>query len=474
MNKLVKKDKLILFLRRVSTENQSLEMQVAADKKYRDVLDEDEYLEINELGVSANKISIKNRDKMVEVIRLIKQGEIAKIYVYDRSRLTRNFYEYIELVDLFIANNIEIIFTTTDASYSNFSSNYLVEGFNGILIEEEGKGIARRVADNNRKLPNRKFGFIVNKKDIIKKYVLDSEYKTQLINLFEKANGIKNTKEFIELITVFSGVFNRPPMKIVKILTDCFYAGHEKIGKRYALLSYVEPAITIEVFSEVQNKVEPFISKLEGNLDERSTESFFIPFCKMCQNKMVYRKNKMGDSGLYTCSRKHKKITIDVSEFNKSLISNLSIVFSSVNKDALEKQALVILEKIIEIKKREHYSTEKEIEDKELKIATLPKEQFYKSNLDKDIRKLKQLKTARKEVKEQILICNNYKKNLEVLIEKIDVGSSLTENEIKNFVNLIVKKCFVDEKYLTYHFFFNEYLEKDYIERMSSIVNIKI
>ncbi|MBK5458931.1 recombinase family protein [Peribacillus sp. TH27] len=470
MNKLINKDKLILFLRRVSTENQSLEMQVVADKKYRDVLDEDEYLEVNELGVSANKISLKDREKMVEVIRLIKQGEIAKVYVYDRSRLTRNFYEYLELVDLFIANNIEIIFTTTDASYSNFSSNYLVEGFNGILIEEEGKGIARRVADNNRKLPSRKFGFIVNKKDNMKKYALVSEYKTQLINLFEKANQIKNTKEFIELITVFSGVFNKPPMKIVKILTDCFYAGYEKIGERYALLSYVEPVVTIEVFSEVQKKVEPFISKLEGNLDERSSESFFIPFCNMCKNKMVYRKNKIGDTGLYTCSRKHKKISIEVSEFNKSLISYLSIVFSSVNKDALEKQALVILEKILEIKKREHYTTEKEIEEKELKIATSPKEQFYKSNLEKDIEKLKKLKTTRKEVKEQILICNNYKKNLEVLIEKIDVGSSLTENEIMNFVKLIVKECFVGKSTLTYHFFFNEYLDKDYIERMSSVV----
>ena len=59
---------------------------------------------------------------------------------------------------------------------------------------------------------------------------------------------------------------------------------------------------------------------------------------------------------------------------------------------------------------------------------------------------------------------------MEVLIEKINVGSSLTENEIKNFVNLIVKKCFVDETTLTYYFFFNEYLDKDYIERMSSVV----
>lgn len=190
----------------------------------------------------------------------------------------------------------------------------------------------------------------------------------------------------------------------------------------------------------------------------------------MCKNKMVYRKNKIGDTGLYTCSRKHKKISIEVSEFNKSLISYLSIVFSSVNKDALEKQALVILEKILEIKKREHYTTEKEIEEKELKIATSPKEQFYKSNLEKDIEKLKKLKTTRKEVKEQILICNNYKKNLEVLIEKIDVGSSLTENEIMNFVKLIVKECFVGKSTLTYHFFFNEYLDKDYIERMSSVV----
>lgn len=90
--------KLKVFLRRVSTENQSLEMQIAADKKYRDAFDEDEYIEVNELGVSANKVKLKDREKMLEVISIISQGKVDTLYVYDRSRLTRNFYEYLEMV----------------------------------------------------------------------------------------------------------------------------------------------------------------------------------------------------------------------------------------------------------------------------------------------------------------------------------------------------------------------------------------
>lgn len=42
MFNLINKNKLTLFIRRVSTATQSLEMQMAADKKYRDELEDEE------------------------------------------------------------------------------------------------------------------------------------------------------------------------------------------------------------------------------------------------------------------------------------------------------------------------------------------------------------------------------------------------------------------------------------------------
>lgn len=237
---------------------------------------------------------------MVGVIRLIEQGVIGRIYIYDRSRFTRNFYEYLELVDLFIVNNIEVIFTTTDSSYSTFSSNYLVEGFNGILIEEEGKGIARRTSDNNRKLPTKKFGYIVKKENNMKSYVLDSELQPLFKDLFTKASLIQNTKEFIELITFYDKEFNKKkkPIGIVKILTDPFYSGSEKIGNHYSPLFYVESVVSSELFSEVQKHIEPYVKRLEGKMNECSEENILTPYCASCKKKMIYRVSKVGESGI--------------------------------------------------------------------------------------------------------------------------------------------------------------------------------
>ncbi|MCT8139975.1 recombinase family protein [Anaerobacillus sp. CMMVII] len=286
VNKTIFQQKLQVFFRRVSTENQSLEMQIEADKKFRDQLDDDEYIEVNELAISANKIKLKDREKLLEVIRLIENGEVSTVYVYDRSRLARNFYEYLQLVDLFITHDVEVVFTTTDASYSAFTSNYLVEGFNGILIEEEGKAIARRVAESHRKLPSKKFGLDTNKSDDGKKnYTLQLHYKEPLLRLFETASEVSSATSFIELLSHFSRVLKKQPTDILRMLTDSFYTGHEQIGNRFSKLSYVEPLLTLELYKTVQVAIKPFIERLQNNLDERSGENVLHPYCDICNEK---------------------------------------------------------------------------------------------------------------------------------------------------------------------------------------------
>lgn len=460
--------KLKVFLRRVSTENQSLEMQVAADKKYRDALDEDEYIEVNELGISANKVKLKDREKMLEVISIISQGKVDTLYVYDRSRLTRNFYEYLEMVDLFILHDVKVVFTTTDSSYSTFNSNYLIEGFNGILIEEEGKSIARRVADAHRKLPSRKFGYDTHKDDQGKKsYTLQKEHKNNIFQLFEKARKIGDITGFIQLISTYSGLMKKQPTDIVRILTDPFYAGCEKISTYLNSLSYVEPVITKDIYLVVQEVIEPFVEKLQQNISGRSDENILLPKCGICKKLMKYRKDKIGESGIYTCSNKHKKICISVDDYNDMLLKSCKMVFENLNEEEIEKKAIQLINDLLENLGTKLEETNRKIEHIEVQIATMPSEKFLSMQYEKDeLKLLLESKQRRKELREQQLLCENYQNTVKYLVSKVKITDCLKNDEIMNLASLIIKDCFVNESTLTVNLYFNEFLDSEQVERM--------
>lgn len=153
--------------------------------------------------------------------------------------------------------------------------------------------------------------------------------------------------------------------------------------------------------------------------------------------------------------------------YNKKLIDYLVIILGSLNKKALENRALQTLGKIMELKKAAHYTICKDIGEKEFKLATSPKEKFNLGNIELEVGILKKLKETKSKLNEQYLVCSNYKRNLEVLINKIDIIGSLNESELLNLVSIIIKNCFVNNSTLSYDVYFNEYLDKGFIERMS-------
>ncbi|MDQ0273738.1 recombinase family protein [Cytobacillus purgationiresistens] len=95
-----------VFYRRVSTHNQDLTMQIAADASYREKLDEQEMRIINEHGVSANKKSIEERPDMQALLSRIEEDKVSTLYTFDRSRLFRDFYEATKFQDICIRNGV--------------------------------------------------------------------------------------------------------------------------------------------------------------------------------------------------------------------------------------------------------------------------------------------------------------------------------------------------------------------------------
>lgn len=87
------KQKLKVFFRRVSSTNQDLATQIEFDRPYRERYEKEHILEVNEDDTSANKLRIIQRPKMKEIMQLIKEGKVEKLFAYDRTRLFRDFYE---------------------------------------------------------------------------------------------------------------------------------------------------------------------------------------------------------------------------------------------------------------------------------------------------------------------------------------------------------------------------------------------
>lgn len=461
-------DKLKIFMRRVSTENQSLEMQMAADKKFRDLLDEEEYIEVNELGVSANKVKLQHREQMQIVIDLILQNKVDTLYVYDRSRLARNFYEYVELVDMFISRNVNVVFTTTNLSYPPFSCDYLIEGVNGILIEEEGRAIARRISDTNRKLPNRKFGYDVIKESGTKTYTPVNAYRVNLENLFQDAIRIQSLEEFISLITDYKKLLKRQQViDVVKILTDPFYCGCELVGERFSNLSYVTPIVSIEIFSHSQKHIKQYVDRIYRDIRDRDGENVLNPICETCKKKMNYRKDKAGGTGFYTCSNKHSKVSITVDYYNDTILEYASIILKCLDEDKLKQKGKTVLTHLINKTISEINIASSKIEKLEMKIATLSSEQFtLRNRIEKLLSELNLYKRQRKELKETCLLLENHKNQILFLVKNIKLKAGLAKDELLSVLPLLIKNCFINEDTLTFHIYFNEFLKQEDIERM--------
>ena len=158
------KQKLHVFFRRVSTTNQDLAMQIELDRPYRERLTEDEIYVIDEDGVSANKLSIEERPKMLELISLIKSDKVNTLYAYDRTRIARNMYDAMEFNDICEKHKINIIYTSTADGHMAYSNNNLMECFLFMFGDIEGKNIARRTKEAHRRYPPKKYGYIKTKR----------------------------------------------------------------------------------------------------------------------------------------------------------------------------------------------------------------------------------------------------------------------------------------------------------------------
>lgn len=116
ISKLTKKK--IANYKRTSSGGQDLELQISANAEHLKEYAKDDVIEFTDFDVSATKLTMDDRPALSRMLKLMKQGEIDTVIVYERDRLARNVYEYIAIAQVFYEHKIDVIYSIRCASLS--------------------------------------------------------------------------------------------------------------------------------------------------------------------------------------------------------------------------------------------------------------------------------------------------------------------------------------------------------------------
>ncbi|WP_019244438.1 MULTISPECIES: recombinase family protein [Bacillus] len=396
------------FYQRVSTKSQDVEMQVQAAARFRGQYAEDEIITINEHGVSSNKLSMKERKHLLEFIERVKRDEIHTLYVYDRSRLTRRFYEYFCLYSLLWEHNVEVIFTTTDPSYPPFSRNTVTEAINALLTEEEGKHISRRLHDLYRKTPVTKFGYQSKLSNETKQYIKHPDVEDEITIFLNALTYIDCLEDLLVAATKLKKTSKRTLKMILSMCIDPFYCGCEKTNDKLFPLTHVEPYITVEQFRQNEAKFEPLLRDLALQQTELELQDLFSVICGHCGKRLKYEITATASEAYYYCNcakNKKERIRYRVEEIKTVAITAVKNSLQNLNTDYIQSVTIQQLQKVITQLSTEKMERIRELQQEEHRFSLQNLRAENIEVLQRGIQRIQDIKSACLEIESDINVC---------------------------------------------------------------------
>ncbi|MFQ3544234.1 recombinase family protein [Halobacillus rhizosphaerae] len=455
-------EKLHVFFRRVSTKGQDIATQEAADLSYRESLNPDEVMIINENAVSANKKSINDRPEMQKIISLIKEDKVDTIYAFDRTRLFRDFYDGMEFTDLVLKHEVKIVFTSVGNGHLPASDNIFMEGLLSLFSDIEGKNIARRSGETRRRYPPQLLGYRNDKET--KKYSKDSDKKEVIEQFFSALTEINTIDELHSLIKTFQKDLKcKSEMSLINMARNPFYAGHDLV-KGINKLRHVDPYLSLETFDQLQKAKDELFKAYVNTMEQINVlVKLFSPTCGYCKKTLNYRQENTSVYGFFICSNKaHRKVKVKIPIIELQKI--VEQVFQEVaNKLDYKKLCSHSLESFKNIKRQ----TESEISIIELQIKEFMEEFLLGSNqysedwkMDPRYKKANHLKEEKQQLvnnlsQKEMLLENN--KDIAQIVEKYLNNRSRVSLPL--LYSLIIKQLIIYEQGLDIEVFAFDYLQ---------------
>ncbi|MFS0637940.1 recombinase family protein [Mesobacillus foraminis] len=322
-----------VFFRRVSTAGQDILTQEAADLPFREKLQEDEVIIINEIATSANKKAINERPEMQRLISLIRDKKVHTIYAFDRSRLFRDFYEGMEFNDLRAHYNVRVIYTSVGNGNMPASDDIFIEGLLSMFSDIEGKNIARRSREARLRYPAKKFGY--HKEKETKRFLHDPLKNEGVKQYFAALMGVSSLEDLYKVMKEYRKMFKKTDEQLVSMATDPFYAGYD-LEKGTNKLHHVIPYISIQEFLQLQRTKGEFFQAFLERKKTLKGQNVYSPYCGYCRKPLIYKIDEESNSASYYCSSKmHPKVTETYSNLSKIIKCVLSEVIQNIDAEKL-------------------------------------------------------------------------------------------------------------------------------------------
>ncbi|WP_445493108.1 recombinase family protein [Niallia sp. 03133] len=451
---------LIAKYGRVSSAAQSLELQLSAAKKYLESKglngNEDFVIELTDHDVSATKLKMKDRLKLMELLRLIQEGKVKKVIVYKRDRLARNFYEFVDITRIFIKYSVEVIYTASNEP--PFRNKLALEAFYGMFGQMEGENIRTRINDARKQYPSSIFGYKRMKEDKQVYYVVNEEKRDSIITLFTDFSKVKDEEEFFHFLMKRRKGLNQPD-KLLRILTNAFYAAHYESKNGLQPLAHIEPMVRLELYLGAKAQIDKFLTIYKEKLIEVSNLFITTALCGKCGKEMKHRQQNALDEGYFVCSANHKRIMITINELNAA-VNN--VVLDHTEFISAQFANKVMSKYIAKAKKRlEHergFITTKYL-DTSLAICTLG--QDGKSAIPKHLDQIQLLKDNSKELGQDLVDLLSLSKEIKSLNTILSQGKlNLSKQDVHRLVELLVHEVIVHEDYIGIELFLSTFAKE--------------
>lgn len=451
---------LIVIYSRVSSAAQSLELQLSSARRYLEseglTGKEDFVIKLSDHDVSATKLKMTERPKLMELIHLIQEGKVKQVIGYKRDRFARNFYEFVDITRNFIKYNVEVIYTASNEP--PFRNKLSLEAFYGMFGQMEGENIRTRTSDARKQYPSSIFGYKRMKEEKQIYFVVNEDKRDIIVSLFTEFSKVKNEEQFFDLLMTRRKGLNQPE-KLLRILTNPFYAAHYESKSGLQPLPYVEPIISLELYLKAKSQIEEFLTFYKDKLNEVNNLFITTPLCGKCGNKMKYRKQNAIDEGYFVCSANHKRLMITVEELNDSVkqavMEHVQSISAKLANKVMTKHIATAYKRI----EREKNIAISEYLDTSLALCTT--DPNGKSAISKYLDQIQVLKDKSNKLGQDLValrLLNDEIKSLDKILSQQELN--LSQQDIQQLIELLVHEVLVHDSYIGIDLFLSTFVKE--------------
>lgn len=376
-------------------------------------------IHFNEKGKSSKYDSFINREKIDELLQLVKLGKVKHLYVFDINRLSRNRDTGYYIKSILYKSKVNVYTDSGKYDFGSSTDRFIFELFSNLSVLENDRrrkwsmlGKIQSIRMGRWKGGVVNFGYdLKDKKVIVNK--IEKSIVNKMFRMYDKGQSTRDIQKWLETEGIVSRYGNKRFSlgTIQSMLKNTIYIGQMKISIGEFNFDFTTPKIVDrELFRRVNNRIGTILQR--KNQINKTTQFYLLRdlmYCNRCNNIMCGRKVNRKDSkgeNFYYCSysgyrwkRTGNKIdkkcslekSVNITKTDVLVWETMIDLFrnSHILKEEFKKESLRVKYLEIDDLKKEINKLSKKIKQVNREI-NLMKESVYQLEVDRMSFKIKQ------------------------------------------------------------------------------------